>query len=142
MLSLIYKFFYPPPYCREFWHYQDANIDMIRKPISQFSWDKAFSNSNVNEKVYICSHTILNMLSNFIWHEYIMCDDGDPPWFNSKIKHLIQEKNNAYQLYRNNKVDACFRDRLNFLQDSLKYLIEMSKQKYYSRITNNDSKKP
>ena len=70
-----------------------------------------------------------------------MCDDGDPPWFNSKIKHLIQEKNNAYQLYRNNKVNACFRNRLNFLQDSLKNLIEMSKQKYYSRIANNDSKK-
>ena len=65
-----------------------------------------------------------------------MCDDRDPPWFNSKIKHLIQEKNNAYQLCRNNKVNACFRNRLNFLQDSLKNLIEMSKQKYYSRIAN------
>ena len=65
---------------------------MIRKAISQFNWDKAFSNSNVNEKVYICSHTLLNILSNFISHEYIMCNDGDPAWFNSKIKHLIQEK--------------------------------------------------
>ena len=86
------QIFYPPPYCREIWHYQDANIDMIRKAISQFNWDKAFSNSNVNEKVYVFSHTILNILSNFISHEYIMCDDRDPPWFNSKIKHLIQEK--------------------------------------------------
>ena len=58
----------------------------------------------------------------------------------TETKHLIQEKNNAYQLYRNNKVNARFRNRLNFLQDSLKNLIEMSKQKYYSRI-NNDSKK-
>ena len=65
---------------------------MIRRAISQFNWDKAFSNTNVNEKVYIFSHTILNILSNFISHEYIMCDDIDPPWFNSKIKHLIQEK--------------------------------------------------
>ena len=48
----------------------------------------------------------------------------------------MQEKNNASQLYRNNKVNACFRNRLNFLQDSLKNLIEMSKQKYYSRIAN------
>ena len=46
----------------------------------------------------------------------------------------MQEKNNAYQLYRNNKTSACFRNRLNFLQDSLKDLIEMSKQKYFSRI--------
>ena len=65
-----------------------------------------------------------------------MIDDRDPLWFNSKIKSLIQEKNNAYQLYRNNKVNACFRNRLNFLQDNLKNLIEMSKQKYYSRMGN------
>ena len=65
---------------------------MIRKPISQFNSDKAFSNANVTKKVYIFSHTILNILSNFISHEYIMCDDRDPPWFNRKIKHLIQEK--------------------------------------------------
>ena len=86
------QIFYPAPYCREIWQYQDANIDMIRKAISQFNWDKAFSNSNVNEKVYIFSHTILIILSNFISREYIMCDERDPPWFNSKIKHLIQEK--------------------------------------------------
>ena len=109
---------------------------MIRKAISLFNWDKAFSNSNVNEKVYIFSHTILNIPSNFISHESIMCDDRDPPWFNNKIKHLIQEKNNAYQLYRNNKANACFRNRVNFVQDSLKNLIEMLKQKYYSRIAN------
>ena len=65
---------------------------MIKKVISQFNWDKAFSNINENEKVYIFSHTILNILSNFISHEYIMCDGRDPPWFNSKIKHLIQGK--------------------------------------------------
>ena len=44
---------------------------MIRKAISQFNWDKPFSNSKVNEKVYIFSHAI------FISHEYIMCDDRD-----------------------------------------------------------------
>ena len=42
------QIFYPPPYSLEIWHYQDANIDMIREAISQFNWDKAFSNSNVN----------------------------------------------------------------------------------------------
>ena len=43
---------------------------------------------------------------------------------------------NSYQLYQNNKANACFRNRLNFFQDSLTNLIEMSKQKYYSRIGN------
>ena len=77
-----------------------------------------------------------DILHNFITHEYIICNDRDPPWFNCKIKSLIQEKNNAYQLYRNNKANACFRNRLNVLQHSFKNLIKMSKQKYYSRIAN------
>ena len=96
--------------------------------------DKPFSNTSVNEKVYIFSHNILSILSNFISHEYIMCDDIDPPWYNSKIKHLTQEKNNVDQLYWNNKGNTCFRNRLNFLQGCLKNLTEMSKQKYCPRI--------
>ena len=58
-----------------------------------------------------------------------MCNDKDPPWFNNNIKSFIQEKDNVYQLYHNNKANACFKNRLNFLQDSLKSLIALSKQK-------------
>ena len=34
-----------------------------------------------------------NILSNFILHETIVCDDKATPWFNKAIKSLIQEKN-------------------------------------------------
>ena len=34
-----------------------------------FDWDRAFVNTNVNEKVFILNKTILNILSNFIPHE-------------------------------------------------------------------------
>ena len=50
---------------------------------------KASSNKNVNEKVDTFNKAILNILSNFIPHETITCDDRDPPWFNKKIKSLI-----------------------------------------------------
>ena len=36
------KTFYPPPYDREVWHYQKANIQNIRKAISEFSVGKTF----------------------------------------------------------------------------------------------------
>ena len=86
------KICYPPKYYREVWHYKDANIELIRKAIDGFNWQKAFSNKNVNEKVDNFNKTILNILSNFIPHETIICDDRDPPWFNKKIKFLIYEK--------------------------------------------------
>ena len=38
------KIFYPPPYKQVVWHYQDANNDLIQRSISQFNWERAFSN--------------------------------------------------------------------------------------------------
>ena len=43
-----------------------------------FDWDRAFVNTNVNEKVLILNKTILNILSNFIPHETLTIDDKDP----------------------------------------------------------------
>ena len=40
----------------------------------------------------IFDKTVSNVLSNFIPHEVIVCDDKDPPWFNGKIKSLFNEK--------------------------------------------------
>ena len=86
------KIYYSPPYQREIWHYKQANTELIRRAITDFNWNRAFLDTNVNEKVSIFSSTILNMLSNFIPHETIVCDDKDTPWFNRTIKSLIQEK--------------------------------------------------
>ena len=80
---------------REVWHYRDANIELIRRAINSFNWTRVFSNTSVNEKVNIFNKTILNILSNFIPHEMLTCDDEDPLWFNKKIKGIIQEKNNG-----------------------------------------------
>ena len=67
---------YPPAYLREIWHYREANSWFIRRAIKEFDWERVFS----------------NILSNFIPHEIIACNDKDPPWFNNWIKTLIQEK--------------------------------------------------
>ena len=39
---------YPPPYEREIWHYQKANIDLIKRAINSFDWEKAFSNTDID----------------------------------------------------------------------------------------------
>ena len=76
------KIHYPPPYIREVWHYKDSNDDLIRRTINQFNWERTFENKNVDEKVLTLNKTVINILSNFIPHELIVCDDKDPPWFN------------------------------------------------------------
>ena len=36
------KIYYPPPYEREIWHYEKANVDHIRRSIDEFSWERCF----------------------------------------------------------------------------------------------------
>ena len=54
------------------------------------------SNTNVDEKVCIFNKSVLNVLSNFIPQETILSDDKDPPWFNSRLKFLLQAKNKVF----------------------------------------------
>ena len=42
--------------------------------INQFNWERAFENENVDEKVLTFNKTVLNIFSNFIPDELIVCD--------------------------------------------------------------------
>ena len=86
------KIFYPPPYERVVWHYQDANNDLIQRSISQFNLERAFSNKGVNKQISIFNETILNIMANFIPSEAKIFNDREPPWINNKVKTMIQEK--------------------------------------------------
>ena len=114
---------YPPPYAREIWHYQDSNIDLIRRSINEFDWDRAFANKNVDEKVLIFNKTVLNVFSNFIPHEVIVCDDKDPPWFNGKVKTLLNETLRTYDAYRKNSNNILLHNNLRSLQQRLRDLM-------------------
>ena len=84
----------------------------------------------------IFNETILTILRNFILYKTALCDDIDPPWFNTKIKSLIHEKNITFKRLRSDRRNSCLRRQLNCLQDCLNDSIEASKQKYYCRMTN------
>ena len=87
------KMWYPPPYEREIWHYQHANIDQIERAIEQFPWEKSSRNLRINKIVYLFSKTIKNIISNYIPHKIITCDDKDPSWIHNKNKQLILKIN-------------------------------------------------
>ena len=128
------KIYYPRPYLREVWHYKEANADLIKRAISNFNWEKAFSDTNINEKVSLFNKTILNILNNYIPHETIICDDKDPPWFNSRIKSLIGNKDKIRKNYQRFKSNSQLLSKLNLLQEQLYLLLNKPKQNYYSKV--------
>ena len=81
--------FYPPPYKRLVWHYQQANTDLIKRAIELLNWEKSLSNLDMNKQGSIFNETII--FENFILHETITYNDKDPPWTNI-LKHLLQKK--------------------------------------------------
>ena len=79
--------------------------------------------------------TIKNIMSNYIPHETITCDDRDTPWINKDIKQLILDKNHAYKSYNRNDKSLQFFNQFPFLQSKLSSLIEESKNQYYTRLS-------
>ena len=78
------KIHYPPPYKREVWHYQNANVDQIRQVISKIPWDNRFGNMSESEKMQLFTQTFQNIISNYILHETITCDDRNLPRIDEK----------------------------------------------------------
>ena len=107
--------FYPLSYERTAWHYERRTTELIRRTIDQFDWLRAFSNFNVDKKVYFFTRMLLNVIQNFIPQETIICDDRDPLWINKEIKKLMIEKNLAFKSY-------CCSNRCMFLLERFKTL--------------------
>ena len=77
---------------------------------------------------------MLNILNNYIPNETIICDDKDPPWFNSRFKSLIENKKKIRKNYQRFKPNCQLLSKLNLLQEQLELLINKPKQNYYSRV--------
>ena len=116
-------------------NYEKANFDHIRRSIDEFSWEKCFANTSVNNKIHMFNKTIKNIMSNYIPHETITCDDRDPPWINKDIKQLVLDKNYAYKSYIRSDKSLKFFSQFQFLQTKLNFSIEESKNQYYSHLS-------
>ena len=47
------KVLYPSPYKQGVWHFNKANVDHIRKTISDFQGERSFAKMNINEMGFI-----------------------------------------------------------------------------------------
>ena len=128
------KINYPPPYQREVWHFQKADINLIRRAMEEFNRERAFFKLNINEMVSVFNTAVKKIRVNFIPHETVICDDRDPPWINNRIKQLIYERNSFYKFYRISNDPQIF-EKLTFLQKKLHLTIGESKDTYYSDLS-------
>ena len=74
------------------WHYKDASTELIRKVINGFHWERTSLNVYVEEK-FVFNEIILDIFANFIFHETLIFDGKDPPWFTNNDPPWFTNKN-------------------------------------------------
>ena len=82
------KIFYPPPYQKTVWRYQQVGTELMKRGLEYFDRQNAFLNCNPNESVSVLVKTVLNIMINFIPDETILVDDRDPLWITTKLSKL------------------------------------------------------
>ena len=60
------KIDYPPPYEHEIWHYDQANVNHIRKAVDLFSWKKTLRNLNINDMIFLFLFNSSKLPSTFL----------------------------------------------------------------------------
>ena len=76
------------------------------------------------EIIFLCNRIIKNIILNYIPYEIIIRDDWDRPWINNRIKKLI---NDTFQRYLHGNKGPKLVNKVKFLHDELKSLIEAEK---------------
>ena len=125
----------PPTYVREVWDYRKANVDNIKKAISNFNWNKAFENLAIDEKVALLNQTLLNIFRNYILNKKIKYDYRQPPWMTNKTKILLKERSKLTKyFYRNGHRES---DRDKVLEKSAECTREIleAKRQYILKMT-------
>ena len=110
------------------------NIDLIQQAIRELNWERAFHRKNINEKVSILNITI-NVLSNFIPHETITCNDKRPPCFNKNIINLIKNKHIFYKSHTAKENSTDKKEAMKALRNKLTCTTENAKSEYYSKLS-------
>ena len=93
--------------------------------VTNYDWEKAFNNVEVNKKELIFNESVINIIRNFIPHETVTFDDRYRPWINSRTKKAINDKSQAFKRLVNKRFvkSNSNLERFSSLQKNLRSLI-------------------
>ena len=102
----------PPIFVHEVWDYSKANVEHIKKAISNLNWHNAFKDLSVDEKVVLLNETLLNIFRNYIPNKKTKCDYRQPPWMTDKIKTLLRDRYKLTKMFYKNGQKTTDREKV------------------------------
>ena len=93
----------PPKFIRKLWHFNRANLNSIKKAISDFPWETRLNSLySPNQQVCLLNKTILNIMSNFVPNEEKTIRPSEPPWFTNNVRRRLKKHNKIYKKFKIN----------------------------------------
>ena len=82
----------PPSFDRKIWHFNRANIHLIRRAMTNFAWMN-HCNKNADPNCWLVetfTEIFLNIMSNFIPNKTTKIKPRDPPWISKTIINNVK----------------------------------------------------
>ena len=127
----------PPSYKRKVWHFNRANVNAIKKSMTNFPWlQHLFLNRDPNWQVKTFTDTILNIMANFVPHETKNIIHRDSPWITKQLKTMLNRKNRLYKKYKRHGYKEDDRLRLDAFRAECQIDVETAKVIYTTHLGN------
>ena len=127
----------PPPFQKKIWKYDRANVQLIKRAISNYPWREHLdSNPNPNWQVTSFTEIILNIMSNFIPNETIKVTPKDPPWITKPLKTMLNKQNRLYKNFKRHGYKPEDKIRVDNFNAECMIAINESKKTYLENIGN------
>ena len=117
------------------WHFDRANIPLIKRAISTFNRFQNLNSSNdVNWQVNSFTKIISNIMSNFIPNELKKINPREPPWITKAIKNILSKQHRLYKNFRKHGFKPEDKLRVDLFREECKITIAAAKKAYLLKI--------
>ena len=124
----------PPSYKRKIWHYERAEIELIKRAVSNFPWEQHFfTNPDVNWQVESFTGIILNIMANFIPNEIKKINPRDPPWLTKPLRNMLKKQKRLFKNFKRHGYKIEDKTRVDAFSEECKLAIAVAKKIFINK---------
>ena len=125
----------PPVYVCEVWDYNKANVENIKKAVSNFNWNIVFENISGDQKVELLHETLLNVFQNCIPNKKIKYGYCQAPWMTDNIKKSLKQRSKLTKMFYKNGQRNSDHTKVLEKSEECTSLISEAKKNYILKMT-------
>ena len=125
----------PPPYKRNIWKYDQANVPSIKNNIGSVNWEELFDGRSVDDMVSILTDKLLSIMSDNIPNKIITVNDKDAPWVTPEVKGAIKRNRRVFDRWKGRGRPEGGRALVQEVQIETNSVIDAAKESYIKDLS-------